>query len=82
MHVLPILTCSLGEIVSSVLKTTVQAMAALNIQKNLVGSAMAGSIGTDEWASLSNQSDRHDTYIATSLCVCALQEDSTLMLPT
>jgi len=34
-----------GEVVSSVLKTTVQAMAALNIQKNLVGSAMAGSIG-------------------------------------
>lgn len=34
-----------GEVVSSVLKTTVKALVELNINKNLVGSAMAGSIG-------------------------------------
>ncbi|EFA83453.1 hmg CoA reductase A [Heterostelium album PN500] len=34
-----------GEIVQKVLKTSVQAMVDLNISKNLVGSAMAGSIG-------------------------------------
>jgi hydroxymethylglutaryl-CoA reductase (NADPH) len=31
--------------VSSVLKTTVQALVDVNINKNLVGSAVAGSIG-------------------------------------
>lgn len=34
-----------GKIVRTVLKTTVQALCNLNIKKNLVGSAMAGSIG-------------------------------------
>lgn len=34
-----------GEIVKSVLKTTVKALVDLNVNKNLVGSAMAGSIG-------------------------------------
>lgn len=34
-----------GEIVEKVLKTTVKAMVRLNTDKNLVGSAMSGSIG-------------------------------------
>ncbi|CCG82362.1 HMG-CoA reductase [Taphrina deformans PYCC 5710] len=34
-----------GEIVKSVLKSSVEAMVDLNIKKNLIGSAMAGSIG-------------------------------------
>ncbi|KAJ7695427.1 hydroxymethylglutaryl-coenzyme A reductase-domain-containing protein [Mycena rosella] len=34
-----------GRVVKSVLKTTVEALCNLNIKKNLVGSAMAGSIG-------------------------------------
>jgi hydroxymethylglutaryl-CoA reductase (NADPH) len=34
-----------GDIVRDVLKTSVDAMAELNVTKNLVGSAMAGSIG-------------------------------------
>ncbi|KAJ1727963.1 3-hydroxy-3-methylglutaryl-coenzyme A (HMG-CoA) reductase isozyme, partial [Coemansia sp. Benny D160-2] len=34
-----------GAVVERVLKTTVSAMCALNISKNLIGSAMAGSIG-------------------------------------
>lgn len=34
-----------GAIVKSVLKTTVEALVNLNIKKNLVGSAMAGSVG-------------------------------------
>ena len=34
-----------GNVVKSVLKTTVEALCNLNIKKNLVGSAMAGSIG-------------------------------------
>jgi hydroxymethylglutaryl-CoA reductase (NADPH) len=34
-----------GKIVSSVLKTTVKDLCNLNIKKNLIGSAMAGSIG-------------------------------------
>jgi hypothetical protein len=34
-----------GEAVKSILKTTVEALVQLNITKNLVGSAMAGSIG-------------------------------------
>ena len=34
-----------GEIVESVLKTTVDAMVELNVSKNLIGSAMAGSVG-------------------------------------
>lgn len=34
-----------GEVVKSVLKTSVQALVDLNLTKNLVGSAMAGSIG-------------------------------------
>ncbi|KAF9239343.1 hydroxymethylglutaryl-coenzyme A reductase-domain-containing protein [Melanogaster broomeanus] len=34
-----------GKIVKSVLKTTVEALCNLNLKKNLVGSAMAGSIG-------------------------------------
>lgn len=34
-----------GEIVKSVLKSSVEAMVDLNIRKNLIGSAMAGSIG-------------------------------------
>lgn len=34
-----------ADVVSSVLKTTVDALVDLNINKNLVGSAVAGSIG-------------------------------------
>ncbi|KAL1918373.1 uncharacterized protein VTP21DRAFT_3033 [Calcarisporiella thermophila] len=34
-----------GDIVRSVLKTTVEALVELNISKNLIGSAMAGSVG-------------------------------------
>ncbi|KAJ7071986.1 hydroxymethylglutaryl-coenzyme A reductase-domain-containing protein [Mycena amicta] len=34
-----------GKVVKSVLKTTVEALCNLNIKKNLIGSAMAGSIG-------------------------------------
>ncbi|GAM25352.1 hypothetical protein SAMD00019534_085270 [Acytostelium subglobosum LB1] len=34
-----------GDIVRDVLKTTVQSLCSLNIDKNLIGSAMAGSIG-------------------------------------
>ncbi|KAF8886563.1 hydroxymethylglutaryl-coenzyme A reductase-domain-containing protein [Infundibulicybe gibba] len=34
-----------GKVVKSVLKTTVEALCNLNVKKNLVGSAMAGSIG-------------------------------------
>ncbi|KAJ2403128.1 3-hydroxy-3-methylglutaryl-coenzyme A (HMG-CoA) reductase isozyme [Coemansia sp. RSA 2559] len=34
-----------GDVVRRVLKTTVEAMCTLNVSKNLVGSAMAGSIG-------------------------------------
>jgi hydroxymethylglutaryl-CoA reductase (NADPH) len=34
-----------GKIVTTVLKTTVEALVNLNIKKNLVGSAMAGSVG-------------------------------------
>jgi hydroxymethylglutaryl-CoA reductase (NADPH) len=34
-----------GDVVKSVLKTSVKALVDLNISKNLVGSAMAGSIG-------------------------------------
>jgi hydroxymethylglutaryl-CoA reductase (NADPH) len=34
-----------ADVVSKVLKTTVQALVDLNIYKNLVGSAVAGSIG-------------------------------------
>lgn len=34
-----------GKVVKSVLKTTVEALCNLNIKKNLVGSAMAGSVG-------------------------------------
>ncbi|KAF7975535.1 hypothetical protein HWV62_9365 [Athelia sp. TMB] len=34
-----------GSVVKSVLKTTVEALCNLNIKKNLIGSAMAGSIG-------------------------------------
>jgi hydroxymethylglutaryl-CoA reductase (NADPH) len=34
-----------GRVVKSVLKTTVEALCNLNTKKNLVGSAMAGSIG-------------------------------------
>ena len=34
-----------GEVVKGVLKTSVKALVDLNINKNLVGSAMAGSIG-------------------------------------
>ncbi|KIW09523.1 hydroxymethylglutaryl-CoA reductase (NADPH) [Verruconis gallopava] len=34
-----------GDVVKSVLKTTVEALVELNVSKNLVGSAMAGSIG-------------------------------------
>jgi hydroxymethylglutaryl-CoA reductase (NADPH) len=34
-----------AHVVSSVLKTTVQALVDVNIHKNLVGSAVAGSIG-------------------------------------
>jgi hydroxymethylglutaryl-CoA reductase (NADPH) len=34
-----------ADVVSSVLKTTVHALVDLNINKNLVGSAVAGSIG-------------------------------------
>jgi hydroxymethylglutaryl-CoA reductase (NADPH) len=34
-----------GNIVNSVLKTTVRALVELNISKNLIGSAMAGSVG-------------------------------------
>jgi hydroxymethylglutaryl-CoA reductase (NADPH) len=34
-----------GEIVKSVLKTSVKALVDLNLTKNLLGSAMAGSIG-------------------------------------
>ena len=34
-----------GKVVKSVLKTTVEALCNLNIKKNLIGSAMAGSVG-------------------------------------
>ncbi|KAF8589091.1 hypothetical protein K439DRAFT_1528032 [Ramaria rubella] len=34
-----------GKVVKSVLKTTVEALCHLNVKKNLIGSAMAGSIG-------------------------------------
>lgn len=34
-----------GKVVKSVLKTTVEALCNLNVKKNLIGSAMAGSIG-------------------------------------
>ena len=34
-----------GNIVKSVLKTTVDALCNLNVKKNLIGSAMAGSVG-------------------------------------
>jgi len=34
-----------GKVVTSVLKTTVEALVNLNVKKNLIGSAMAGSIG-------------------------------------
>ncbi|KAJ3262308.1 3-hydroxy-3-methylglutaryl-coenzyme A (HMG-CoA) reductase isozyme [Boothiomyces macroporosus] len=34
-----------GKVVTSVLKTTVRALVELNISKNLIGSAMAGSVG-------------------------------------
>jgi hydroxymethylglutaryl-CoA reductase (NADPH) len=34
-----------GKVVTTVLKTTVEALCNLNIKKNLIGSAMAGSIG-------------------------------------
>ncbi|KAJ7619403.1 hydroxymethylglutaryl-coenzyme A reductase-domain-containing protein [Roridomyces roridus] len=34
-----------GKVVKSVLKTTIEALCNLNVKKNLVGSAMAGSIG-------------------------------------
>lgn len=34
-----------GDVVKKILKTTVDAMAELNVTKNLVGSAMAGSVG-------------------------------------
>lgn len=34
-----------GEVVRNVLKTSVKALVDLNLTKNLVGSAMAGSIG-------------------------------------
>ena len=34
-----------GDAVKSILKTTVDALVRLNIQKNLIGSAMAGSVG-------------------------------------
>lgn len=34
-----------GQVVKSILKTTVQDICKLNISKNLVGSSMAGSIG-------------------------------------
>ena len=34
-----------GDAVESILKTTVDALVRLNIQKNLIGSAMAGSVG-------------------------------------
>lgn len=34
-----------ADVVSSVLKTTVQALVDVNISKNLIGSAVAGSIG-------------------------------------
>ncbi|KAG6826686.1 hypothetical protein H0H92_014861 [Tricholoma furcatifolium] len=34
-----------GKVVESVLKTTVEALCNLNVKKNLVGSAMAGSVG-------------------------------------
>ncbi|KAJ1922332.1 3-hydroxy-3-methylglutaryl-coenzyme A (HMG-CoA) reductase isozyme [Mycoemilia scoparia] len=34
-----------GHVVKTVLKTTVQALCSLNLNKNLIGSAMAGSIG-------------------------------------
>jgi hydroxymethylglutaryl-CoA reductase (NADPH) len=34
-----------GKVVTTVLKTTVEALVNLNIKKNLVGSAMAGSVG-------------------------------------
>lgn len=34
-----------GKVVKSVLKTTVEALCNLNVKKNLIGSAMAGSVG-------------------------------------
>ena len=34
-----------GKVVKNVLKTTVEALVNLNIKKNLIGSAMAGSVG-------------------------------------
>lgn len=34
-----------GNVVKTVLKTTVESMCNLNMKKNLIGSAMAGSIG-------------------------------------
>jgi len=34
-----------ADVVSSILKTTVQALVDVNISKNLIGSAVAGSIG-------------------------------------
>jgi len=34
-----------GEVVRTVLKTTVEALCGLNVKKNLVGSAMAGVVG-------------------------------------
>ncbi|KAI0698044.1 3-hydroxy-3-methylglutaryl-coenzyme A reductase [Cerioporus squamosus] len=34
-----------GKVVKSVLKTTVESLANLNVKKNLIGSAMAGSVG-------------------------------------
>ena len=34
-----------GDVVKSVLKTSVKALVDLNINKNLIGSAMVGSVG-------------------------------------
>ena len=42
-----------GDIVKKVLKTSVEALVDVNINKNLVGSAMAGSIGLSIYSSIS-----------------------------
>lgn len=60
----------LGDIVKNVLKTTVQAMVELNTQKNLIGSAMAGSIGKRSCFGLFIIPEPTETSLRRLQCAC------------
>jgi hydroxymethylglutaryl-CoA reductase (NADPH) len=62
-----------GRVVTGILKTTVPALVELNIAKNLVGSAVAGSIGGF---------NAHASNIVTAIYIATGQVGHTLQNPT